>query len=126
MPNAFRITSTSAEPVEIPLSLASFQHEVGGYIEAAFTVPSPDGGNRYVTGYVNEEGLLMGLDICMMLKSGQPLAGPCIITGLDYSTGETVPLSENEIRWVQNGCHKVISVIYEDRKPENIYQVVVA
>lgn len=110
MPNAFRITSSAAEPVEIPLGLKSLQNEVGGYIEAAFTVPSIDGGSRFVTGYVNEEGLLLGLPMCLITADGGTYSGSCIIVGLDYSTGETVPLSATELAWVSENCGLVMEL----------------
>lgn len=110
MPNAFRITSQTAEAVQIPLGLKSLQKEVGGYIEAAFTVPSPDGGDRFVTGYVNEEGLLLGLPMCLITADGGTYSGSCIIVGLDYSTGETVPLSATELAWVSENCGLVMEL----------------
>jgi hypothetical protein len=108
--NAFRITSQTAEAVKIPLGLKSLQKEVGGYIEAAFTVPSPDGGSRFVTGYVNEEGLLLGLPMCLITADGNSYSGNCIIVGLDYSTGDTVPLSATELAWVSENCEKVMEL----------------
>lgn len=110
MPNAFRITSTAAEAVDIDLGLASLQKEVGGYIEAAFTVPSPEGGSRYVTGYVNEEGLLRGLPMCLITADGNSYSGNCIIVGLDYKTGETVPLTARELARVTANCELVMEL----------------
>ena len=111
MPSAFRITSTAAEAVDIDLGLKSLQNEVGGYIEAAFTVPSPDGGSRFVTGYVNEEGLLIGLPMCLITADGNSYSGNCIIVGLDYKTGDTVPLSATELAWVTENCGLVMEMI---------------
>ena len=111
MPSAFRITSTAAEAVDIDLGLKSLQNEVGGYIEAAFTVPSPDGGSRFVTGYVNEEGLLIGLPMCLITTDGNSYSGNCIIVGLDYKTGDTVPLSATELAWVTENCGLVMEMI---------------
>ena len=111
MHNAFRINSANAEPVKISLDLSALQEEVGGYIEAAFTVPSIDGGSRMVTGYVNEEGLLIGLPLCLITSDGNSYSGPCIIVGLDYSTGDTVPLSATELAWVSENCEKVMEMI---------------
>jgi hypothetical protein len=119
--NAFRITSDSAEPVQIPLGLKSLQQEVGGMIEAAFTVPSPDGGNRYVTGYVNEEGLLIGLPMCLLTADGNSYSGNCIIIGLDYSTGETIPLSATELAWVAGNCEKIMTLTPLGREPLNLW-----
>lgn len=110
MPNAFRITSSAAEPADISLGLKSLQKEVGGYIEAAFTVPSIDGGSRFVTGYVNEEGLLLGLPMCLITADGGTYSGSCIIVGLDYNTGETVPLSATELAWVSENCGLVMEL----------------
>lgn len=108
--NAFRITSQTAEAVKIPLGLESLQNEVGGYIEAAFTVPSPDGGSRFVTGYVNEEGLLLSLPMCLITADGNSYSGNCIIVGLNSSTGDTVPLSATELAWVSENCEKVMEL----------------
>jgi len=121
MPNAFRITSQTAEAVQIPLGLKSLQKEVGGYIEAAFTVPSIDGGSRFVTGYVNEEGLLIGLPMCLITADGGSYSGPCIIVGLDYSTGETIPLSATELAWVAGNCEKIMTLTPLGREPLNLW-----
>ena len=121
MNNAFCITSRSASPVEILLDLESLQQEVGGYIEAAFTVPSPDGGSRFVTGYVNEEGLLLSLPMCLITADGNSYSGNCIIVGLDYSTGETVPLSATELKWVAENCEKVMELTPAGMDPMRVW-----
>lgn len=110
MPNAFSITSSHAKSVDIDIGLASLQEEVGGYIEAAFTVPSIDGGNRYVTGYVNDEGLLRELPMCLVTSAGDTFSGPCIIVGLDYSTGDFIPLSSTEIAWLESSCEMILEL----------------
>jgi hypothetical protein len=121
MPNAFRITSQTAEAVDIPLGLKSLQNEVGGYIEAAFTVPSIDGGSRFVTGYVNEEGLLIGLPMCLLTADGNSYSGNCIIVGLDYKTGDTVPLSATELAWVSGSCGLVVELTPAGMDPMRVW-----
>ena len=63
-----------------------------------------------MTGYVNEEGLLLGLPMCLITADGNSYSGNCIIVGLDYSTGETVPLSATELAWVSDNCEKVMEM----------------
>jgi hypothetical protein len=123
MYNAFRINSRSVSPVQIPLGLESLQEEVGGYIEAAFTVPSIDGGSRYVTGYVNEEGLLLELPTCLLTVDGNSYRGNCIIVALDYSTGETLPLSATELAWVASSCNKVMEMTSAGMDPMRLWSL---
>lgn len=112
---AFLIDSTSAAPAAHSLTLAAMQETVGGYIEPAFTLPSPtraDAGIA-VTGYVNEEGLLLSLPIASVIWDGattQPLAGPMLVCGLDQNTGETVPLDAAEIAWLDDHCYLIRAV----------------
>jgi hypothetical protein len=102
--NAFLITYDRAERITADLTLDAMQQAVDGYIEAVFTVPSPAGGSRYVTGYCNEEGKLRELQPTTVLEHDgwtDMIAGPLFITGLDDSTGETVPLTNEELDWVE-------------------------
>lgn len=84
--------------------LASLQELVGGYIEAAFTVPSPDGDHE-ITAYVNDEGLISGLDIrtVVIQPTGyeQPLAGPMVFTGLNPQNGETIGLTDTDVAYIR-------------------------
>lgn len=103
--NAFLITPDRAEPVAHQLTLESMQDTAGGYIEAAFTVPSPHRNGFAVTGYVNDEGMINGLPVSVALRYGNsrevhPLAGPLLICGLDTRTGETEPLTSQELAWL--------------------------
>lgn len=89
------------------LSLNSMQKVVGGYITPAFTIPSPDGSGRLVTGYVNDEGLLMNLRIGIYLRHGSkdevdfvPLAGSMVFSALT-GDGETAELSETEKDYIR-------------------------
>lgn len=109
-PNAFMIESDHAAPVAHALSLDALQSSVGGYIEPAFTVASPTRSGVAVTGYVNEEGILLGLPVTVLLSRrpfargqqahGTPLCGPMLICGLDERTGETVGLDASELEWI--------------------------
>lgn len=94
----------ASHDVAMPPKLDQLQKIVGGYIEPAFTVVSPLGGHRCITGYVNEEGLLIDLPRFIFLSSVRYhtyLAGNMAIVGLDTSTGKTVTLTEDEIEWVK-------------------------
>lgn len=79
-------------------TLTEMQAAVGGYIETALRVPSPDRENVTVDVYCNEEGLLMGLPLNFVRATdGSYLAGDFVIVGCDESTGETVGLTTEEI-----------------------------
>ena len=125
MPNSFKITKDSAEPVDIPMTLEAMQEIVGGYIEAAFTIPSPFGKGRAVTGYVNEEGMLLGLDTFMTFN-GRPFCGPCIVIGLDYNSGESIPLSVQEIEWIKSGCKEMAVVTIPDLEVSKMFNLTLA
>ena len=100
MHNAFLIDTTSAAPITHDLTLEALQATVGGYIECAFNIPSPARKGYTLTGYVNDEGLLQRLPVCVVASTCGPLAGPVIVCGLDWRTGETVPLIEEELEWL--------------------------
>jgi hypothetical protein len=88
------------ETVETP-KLEDLQEVVGGYIEAMFTVPSPFR-KTYITGYVNEEGLVYNLPILAMVNDefGQrPFAGNMVVTGLSED-GITTLLNAEEIEYI--------------------------
>jgi len=103
MPNAYLIDSTRAEAVTHPLTLAAMQETVGGYITPAFTVPSPTRPGFAVTGYVNDEGILMNLPVTLVhTESDDPLCGPVLICGLDETTGDTTPLDAAELDWIKS------------------------
>lgn len=101
MTNAILIApNTAPQTITHDLTLEALQASVGGgYIDVAFTVPSPRPG-RAITGYVDDEGLLNGLPLTAFRVSGEhraPLVGPIIVVGLDRANGETVPLTKVEI-----------------------------
>ena len=88
----------------MPPKLDEMQSVVGGLIEPMFTVPSPEGGERMLTGYANEEGLLIGLPMLGWYQDERgsfPFAGNMVITALDYSTGDTVTMTEKETEAVK-------------------------
>jgi hypothetical protein len=114
--NAIKLTVLNAliKPtlarVIVDEGIAPINEAVGGYICAAFTVRSPDVGKnpsekRYITAYVHDEGLLLGLPISTAVvdERGQAslLAGNMLIMGVDMHTGETVSLSEEEMAYVE-------------------------
>lgn len=73
------------EEVEVS-GLKDMQHYVEGYIEVAMEIT----GNN--TLYVNEEGLLLGLNYGFQYEGGhQPFMGNGLICGIDRRTGDTVP-----------------------------------
>lgn len=102
MHNAILYTDTRAELITHALTLDAMQESVGGWICPAFTIPSPRGGSFAITGYVDDEGLLKELPLTALRvhpEGRDPLVGPLLVVGLDQSTGETVPLTDAEIRW---------------------------
>lgn len=125
MPNSFKINKKEACPTDIDISLSGLQEMVDGYIEAAFTVPSPDGGSRYVTGYVNEEGAINDMDICLVVNN-RALFGPCIITGLDYASGDSHALSETEIAWLGKSCTELGVSVSPDGDVSKIFNLKLA
>lgn len=104
-PNAFLIDATTAGPIAHPLTLDALQATVGGYIEAAFTVPSPTRKGYAVTGYVNDEGLLIDLPVSVITSNAGPLAGPLIVCGLNLKDGETAALTAEEIEYLTERTH---------------------
>lgn len=97
--NALIIDSNGSQAVHHPLTLKALQTSVGGMITPAFTVQSPTEG-RSITGYVDDEGLLTGKLMTLVLDNGSMLAGPCVITALD-DDGETQPLNGRELAWLR-------------------------
>jgi Domain of unknown function (DUF3846) len=81
-------------------TLEVLQKCVGGLIESLFTDQL---GNIEVTGYVNEEGLLLQLPINTFWYNwngqadGIIFAGNLVITGLDPNTGNTLLLTKDEV-----------------------------
>jgi hypothetical protein len=90
---------------------------VDGYIERVQVhIPAPPGDEFHafdVDVWVNEEGLLKGLDFnplasafaSMLTGREYTLVGNCIITGTDPVEGATPPLSEYEARVVGQLMH---------------------
>lgn len=81
-------------------SLAALQTIVDGWVEPFFTLPSPCGSGS-ITGYVNEEGFVIGLPINFGVVHSPdyivPLAGNAVIVGLDDETGESRSLTLEEV-----------------------------
>jgi len=100
MPNAFLFSLDNAEPVTHALTLEAMQATVGGYIEPAFTIDSPARPGYALTGYVNEEGLLEQLPVAVLTSINGPLAGPMLVCGLEYASGDTAPLTPEELDWL--------------------------
>lgn len=89
-------------------TLTEMQSAVGGYIETALRVPSPDRENVTVDVYCNEEGLLMGLPIQFVRGTdGSYLAGDFVIVGCDDLTGNTIGLTTEEIGCVFDHLHQL-------------------
>jgi hypothetical protein len=82
----------------LPDTLDALQDVVGGYVEPFFTLPSPTGAGS-ITGYVNEEGLMMGLPMAFGVVHSKdyivPLAGDAVIVGLS-DDGESRGLTPEE------------------------------
>jgi hypothetical protein len=97
--NAILLDDTGLSEITHPLTLDGLQQSVGGYIAVAFTIPGPTRG-RSITGYVHDEGLLIGLPPTLYYR-GQWLVGPCIIVGLDRA-GETVGLTADDIAFMRD------------------------
>jgi hypothetical protein len=111
MLNAYLIDTDRAEAVDHPLTLAAMQETVGGYIAPAFTVPSPTRPGFAVTGYVNDEGILMDLPITLVhTESDDPLCGPVLVCGLDETTGDTAPLDAEELAWITSRLRLLASI----------------
>lgn len=102
MHNAILYSDTKCEPLTHALTLDAMQESIGGWICPAFTIPSPRGKGFAITGYVDGEGLLKELPLTAVRvhpEGRDPLVGPLLVVGLDQNSGETVPLTEREIRW---------------------------
>ncbi len=85
-------------------NLNTLQECVGGLIEPMFTIQSPVRKNHSLTGYVNEEGLIINLPVYGAVNDRygfRPFAGDMVIVGLNERTGDTVLLNENEIEWLR-------------------------
>ena len=106
MTNALLIDSAGIHEITHPLTLDAMQATVGGYIDVAFTIDGPIRG-RSITGYVNDEGLLIGLDpVLYVEQSRQTLVGPCLVVGLNTRNGETVPLDAEELAFIQGNLRR--------------------
>ena len=90
-------------------SLESMQKMVGGLIEPIFTVQRPGAEpDKMITGYVNEEFLfIFGEDApdtgtVNFPDYFQPWKGNMVIVGLDYATGDSVALTEEDKLFLQS------------------------
>lgn len=102
--------------VETPGKLEDLQRYVGGNVEAGFTVDSPDGKGRAITGYVDEEGLINGKTATgefYGVEVGEfknAFVGPVIIIGLSRG-GHTVGLSETEASAISLSIPRVLQSV---------------
>lgn len=96
-------------------TLQALQTQVDGYISAAFTFQRP-GSETEITGYVNDEGLLMQLPITTVVKYPNgyesPMAGPMVIVGLDEE-GETIGLSAEDVQFLREHIEHLPMYLYE-------------
>jgi len=81
------------------------QEIVGGFFTTFFTIKSPAGGGRLLTGYVHDEGMYERLptDIGVVYreKYSIPLFGNAVIGAVD-SSGESQPLLDAEVKAIIN------------------------
>ncbi len=91
-------------------SLEKLQGIVGGLIEPLFTVNRPGAKPHHmITGYANEEGNYMveqlgpGARIreARYAPYDTSFVGPMVIVGLNYKTGESIPLSWEDVKWLR-------------------------
>lgn len=98
-------------------TLTEMQAAVGGLIETALRIPSPDRKNISVEVYCNEEGLLMNLPLNYIRSTdGSYLPGDFVVVGYDTTKHETVGLTTEEI-----GC--VFDHIRELAEPITDYEI---
>ena len=98
-------------------NLSEMQKAVGGLIETALRIPSPDRRNVSVEVYCNEEGLLLGLPIQFTRATdGAYLAGDFVVVGYDTDSGNMVGLTTEEI-----GC--VFDYLKELTEPIIDYEI---
>ena len=117
--NAFLFSPDGAGAVAHALTLRELQSTVGGYVDVAFTVESPDG-DHFITGYVHDEGLLIGLPPVLFYGSSF-LAGPCIVVGLSRD-GETIPLTQSDIEHIVERT-EVGTAISRDGEIINVFRL---
>ena len=117
----FEVVETDKVP-----SLQTLQEVVGGLIEAMFTVPSKYRKGYSITGYVNEEGLLISLPIIGAVNDSygfRPFAGPMVIAGLKNSTGDSVLLTSEEIELLRNSYSEVTSKRAQRMLEQDLYGI---
>ena len=61
--------------------------------------------------------------MCLLTADGNSYSGNCIIIGLDYSTGETLPLSATELAWVASSCNKVMEMTSAGMDPMRLWSL---
>jgi hypothetical protein len=109
MHNAYLITEHGSEPVTHALTLEAMQRTVNGLITPAFTIDSPEGKHRSITGYCNDEGILLDLEPTTILthdadtaqEDATTIHGPLLIVALNKETGETAGLTAAELAQVE-------------------------
>lgn len=78
--------------------LEQLQEAVGGWIETAGVMPSPDREHVELIAYCNEEGLLMDLPVMFRHRqTRQPIAGDLVFTAVDSRTGDTIAATKEEL-----------------------------
>lgn len=98
-----------AYPSMLPGGEDDISGMVGGWVEPVVIGHTP--GGRDVICWVHEEGLLIGLPWNRKLPSGQPLAGPIVVTAGEIRGSEgrvvtslTVAEAAAAIKFLNDGC----------------------
>lgn len=101
-PSAFVISYRDGHPATAGIDY--IRDAVGGPFTAAFTVDNPRAPGLALTGYVHDEGLLLKLplQLAVTYPNGYTnmLAGSMLLQGLDTDTGESVPLTHEDIQYL--------------------------
>lgn len=86
-------------------TLEQLQAGVEGYIEPMFNVVMPGNPDHFViTGYVNEEGLVINLPICGAVADSfgfRPFAGQMAIYGINEKNGNSRELNKYEVEFIR-------------------------
>lgn len=112
---AATVTLGTADP-----TLDAMQAAVGGYIETLFRLDSPEREGVTIDAYCNEEGrLIPGVPVLGLLvpaeHSDEPaevvVAGPVLFTAANPETGDSIPLTEGEARWLDENIMRHAQVL---------------
>lgn len=99
----------TVHPSEKPLPLEKMQAVVGGYIETMFRVNSPFRKHITLSGYVNEEGLIIGLPIvgAVVDEYGyRPFAGSMVIVAENDRTGNQSVMTQEEVDFLMQNLRQ--------------------